>query len=75
MGECRSRRERELECLFEEKATKDHEVVSIAVLRLHDCSRPQARSVHEMKVIGLAQLIVRVYKSQIESRWLWPHGN
>lgn len=66
VGECRSCRERELECLFEEEATKDHKVVSIAVLWLHDGGRLQARRVHEMEVVGLTQLVMRVYIYQIE---------
>lgn len=66
MGECRSRRECELECLFEEKATKYHEMVPITILRLHNSRRLEARRVHKVEVIGLAQVVVRICKGQLE---------
>jgi hypothetical protein len=53
--------ESELERLFEEEATKDHEVMSIAVLRLHNRSSLEARGVHKDYIVWFAKVIVRVY--------------
>ena len=54
--------------LFQEKPSKDHKVVSIAVLRLHDRSSLEACRVHEMEVVWLTQLIVRVCITSISVR-------
>lgn len=84
MGEGRSCRERELECLLEEEATKNHKVVSVAVLlyfvsfsyycrgaclspyRLHDGSGLKARCIHEVEIVRLAQVVVGIYRVQLE---------
>jgi hypothetical protein len=62
--------ERELEGLFQEETTKDHEVVAVAELRLHDRRSLYLRSVHEVCIVGFACLIVRVVVLQL----LLPEG-
>lgn len=63
-GEC------QLERVLQQEAAEDHEVVAVAVLRLHDGGRLQARRVHEVRVVGLAQGIPRVVVLQL----LLPEG-
>jgi hypothetical protein len=53
-------RKGELECLLKQEATEYHKVVSIPILRLHDCGCLKACSVHEDNIIGLAKFVIRV---------------
>lgn len=46
--------ESELESLFEEETTKDHEIVPVAVLRLHYLRRLLSGFVHVDYVFGLS---------------------
>lgn len=55
----------QLEGLLQKKATKDHKVVAVAVLGLHDVCRGQACLVHEEDVIGLAQGVVGIVVLQL----------
>jgi hypothetical protein len=52
--------EGKLEGLLEKETAEDHEVVSIAVLWLHDCSSLETRGVHEDYVIWFAKLVVGI---------------
>jgi hypothetical protein len=54
------RGESKFEGLLQQKTTEDHEVVTIAVLGLHDGSGAKDGGVHKMRVIRLAEVIVRV---------------
>lgn len=67
MRECRSCCEGEFEGLLEEEATEDHEVVTIAVLRLHDCGGLEARRVHKMEIVWLSYLVVGICASLSEA--------
>jgi hypothetical protein len=54
VGECRSCSKCELKRLLEEKTTKDHEMMTIAVLRLHDSGSLEACGIHEVEIIWLS---------------------
>ena len=62
VGEGCGATEGQLEGLLEEKATEDHEVVSVAVLRLHYLGRVHAGFVHEYYVLRLSDSVVRICK-------------
>lgn len=70
MGKTGGGAESELEGLFEEEATKDHEVVSVSVLWLHDGGSGQTSLLHLEDVVGLAHRIGGVMVLQL----LLPHG-
>lgn len=57
--------EGELKGLLQEKTTEDHEVVSVAVLRLHYLGSVDAGFVHECYVFGLADGDIRVCRDQL----------
>jgi hypothetical protein len=50
--------ESEFEGLFEEEAAKDHEVVSVAVLGLHDGRGFELGSIHEVNIVWLTEFAV-----------------
>ena len=52
----------ELKGLLQEKATKNHEVVSITVLGLHDGGGLEARRVHEDYIVRFAKLVIRIWQ-------------
>jgi hypothetical protein len=56
-GGCRKGK---LERLLEEEATENHEVVPVAVLRLHYRSGLETRGIHVDDIVGFAELIVRI---------------
>jgi hypothetical protein len=56
-GGCRKGK---LERLLEEEATENHEMVPVAVLRLHYRSGLETRSIHVDDIVGFAELIVRI---------------
>jgi hypothetical protein len=59
-------RECEFEGLFEKETTEDHELMSVAILRLHDRGRLETRSVHKDDVVGLTEIIVGVCYCQMK---------
>lgn len=60
--------EGELEGLLEEEAAKNHEVVAVAVLGLHDSGSAEDGGIHEMGVVGFTQLVIGVIWSKYDVR-------
>jgi hypothetical protein len=60
MRKSRRSRKRQFKRLLQQKPAKDHEVVSISVLGLHDGGCLEARGVHEVRVVWHAEFVVGI---------------
>lgn len=72
MGEGGGGAEGELEGGFEEVAAENHEVVAVAVLRLHDLGGMQGGGRHVMGVRRFAERVVRVCVHIHKGVSVWP---
>jgi len=57
--------ESEFEGLLQKKATENHEMVSVPVLRLHDTRSRQPGLIHKEDVVGLSKRVVRIVVAQL----------